>query len=174
MQAALAAHGITCSMSRRGHCYDNSVMEAFFATAKNEVGERFGSHGEAKAHLFDYIEVFYNQRRRHSSAGRMSPDLRTTNGSSRIVKPSTRSDQAQMSKRAMGPMVIVIVTPRADHGLCVRDRFEAVHVQTFVTKTAVETLDKRVLHGLSGPNEAKATPRRWAHSSSAFDVHSVP
>jgi transposase InsO family protein len=72
-QVALAAHGITCSMSRRGNCYDNSVMEAFFSTAKNEVGERFGSHGEAKAHLFDYIEVFYNQRRRHSSAGRMSP-----------------------------------------------------------------------------------------------------
>jgi transposase InsO family protein len=71
-QAALAAHGITCSMSRRGNCYDNSVMEAFFSTAKNEVGERFGSHAEAKAQLFDYIEVFYNQRRRHSSAGRMS------------------------------------------------------------------------------------------------------
>ena len=72
-QTALAAHGITCSMSRRGNCYDNSVMEAFLSTVKSEVGERFGSHGEAKAQLFDYIEVFYNQRRRHSSAGRMSP-----------------------------------------------------------------------------------------------------
>jgi transposase InsO family protein len=40
---------------------------------KGEVGERFPSHAEAKAELFDYIEVFYNQRRRHSSAGRMSP-----------------------------------------------------------------------------------------------------
>jgi transposase InsO family protein len=80
-QTALAAHGITCSMSRRGNCYDNSVMEAFFSTVKSEVGERFGSHGEAKAQLFDYIEVFYNQRRRHSSAGRMSPaafERRTT------------------------------------------------------------------------------------------------
>ena len=72
-QAVLAAHGITCSMSRRGNCYDNSVMEAFFSTLKSEVGERFVSHGEAKGELFDYIEVFYNQRRRHSSAGRMSP-----------------------------------------------------------------------------------------------------
>ena len=72
-QAVLAAHGITCSMSRRGNCYDNSVMEAFFSTLKSEVGERFASHGEAKGELFDYIEVFYNQRRRHSSAGRMSP-----------------------------------------------------------------------------------------------------
>ena len=68
-QTALAAHGITCSMSRRGNCYDNSVMEAFFSTLKSEVGERFVSHGEAKGELFDYIEVFYNQRRRHSSAG---------------------------------------------------------------------------------------------------------
>lgn len=72
-QALLTAHGVTCSMSRRGNCYDNSVMEAFFSTLKSEVGERFPSHAEAKAELFDYIEVFYNQRRRHSSAGRMSP-----------------------------------------------------------------------------------------------------
>jgi putative transposase len=72
-QAVLTAHGITCSMSRRGNCYDNSVMEAFFSTLKGEVGERFPSHGDAKAELFDYIEMFYNQRRRHSSAGRMSP-----------------------------------------------------------------------------------------------------
>jgi putative transposase len=72
-QAVLVVHGITCSMSRRGNCYDNSVMEAFFSTVKNEVGERFASHGEAKGELFDYIEVFYNQRRRHSSAGRQSP-----------------------------------------------------------------------------------------------------
>ena len=80
-QAVLAAHGITCSMSRRGNCFDNSVMEAFFSTVKNEVGERFINHGEAKGELFDYIEVFYNQRRRHSSAGRMSPaafERRTT------------------------------------------------------------------------------------------------
>jgi transposase InsO family protein len=86
---------ITCSMSRRGNCYDNSVTEAFFSTAKNEVGERFASHGEAKAHLFDDIEVFYNQRRRHSSAGRMSPAaFERLHGSSRVAKPSTESDQA--------------------------------------------------------------------------------
>ena len=72
-QAVLEAHGITCSMSRRGNCYDNAVMEAFFSTVKNEVGEWFESYGDAKADLFDYIDVFYNQRRRHSSAGRMSP-----------------------------------------------------------------------------------------------------
>ena len=56
-------------------------MEAFFSTVKHEVGERFVSHADAKAELFDYLEVFYNQRRRHSSADRMSPaafERRTT------------------------------------------------------------------------------------------------
>ena len=69
----LDAHGITCSMSRRGNCYDNAVMESFFSTVKSELGERFDSCGEAKMELFDYIEVFYNQRRRHSTIGQISP-----------------------------------------------------------------------------------------------------
>ena len=72
-QAILETQGITCSMSRRGNCYDNAVMESFFSTVKSELADRFESFAEAKMELFDYIEVFYNQRRRHSSAGRMSP-----------------------------------------------------------------------------------------------------
>jgi transposase InsO family protein len=72
-QAVLEASGITCSMSRRGNCYDNAVMESFFSTVKSELGEHFESHGEAKMELFDYIEVFYNQRRRHSTLGQISP-----------------------------------------------------------------------------------------------------
>ena len=72
-QDLLTTYGITCSMSRRGNCYDNAVMEAFFSTVKSEIGEWFASHALAKEELFDYLEVFYNQRRRHSSAGRMSP-----------------------------------------------------------------------------------------------------
>ncbi len=72
-QRLLASRDITCSMSRRGNCYDNAVMESFFSTVKSEIGERFPSNGDAKMQLFDYIEVFYNQRRRHSSVGRMSP-----------------------------------------------------------------------------------------------------
>lgn len=72
-QAILGAHGITCSMSRRGNCYDNAVMESFFSTLKSELGERFESCGTAKMELFDYIEVFYNQRRRHSTLGQISP-----------------------------------------------------------------------------------------------------
>jgi hypothetical protein len=60
-------------MSRRGNCHDNAVAESFFSTVKHELGERFASHGLAKMELFDYIEVFYNQRRRHSTLGQISP-----------------------------------------------------------------------------------------------------
>jgi putative transposase len=70
---ALEARGITCSMSRRGNCYDNAAMESWFSTLKSELGERFESYGRAKEDLFDYIEVFYNQRRRHSSLGYATP-----------------------------------------------------------------------------------------------------
>jgi putative transposase len=72
-QRMLDAHGITCSMSRTGDCYDNAVMEAFFSTVKTELADRFESCGEAKMQLFDYLEVFYNQRRRHSTIGYVSP-----------------------------------------------------------------------------------------------------
>jgi putative transposase len=72
-QRMLDANGITCSMSRRGNCHDNAVMESFFASVKIETADRFASCGEAKMELFDYIEVFYNQRRRHSTLGQISP-----------------------------------------------------------------------------------------------------
>jgi transposase InsO family protein len=72
-QRMLDAHGITCSMSRTGDCYDNAVMEAFFSTVKTELASRFESCGEAKMQVFDYIEMFYNQRRRHSTIGYVSP-----------------------------------------------------------------------------------------------------
>src|SRR5687768_511688 len=72
-QRMLDANGITCSMSRRGDCYDNAVMESFFSSVKSETADRFASGGEAKMELFDYIEVFYNQRRRHSTLGQISP-----------------------------------------------------------------------------------------------------
>jgi transposase InsO family protein len=72
-RAALEAHGITCSMSRRGNCLDNAVMESWFSTQKSELGERFANPAEAKHELFDYIEIFYNRKRRHSSLGYLSP-----------------------------------------------------------------------------------------------------
>ena len=60
-------------MSRRGNCYDCAVMESFFSTVKSELADRFDTYGIAKMELFDYIEVFYNQRRRHSTLGQISP-----------------------------------------------------------------------------------------------------
>ena len=80
-QRILKGRGIICSMSRRGDCYDNAVIESFFSTVKSELAERFPSVGEATRELFDYIEVFYNQRRRHSTLGQISPaafERRTT------------------------------------------------------------------------------------------------
>ncbi len=72
-QAVLDARGIVCSMSRRGNCWDNAVMESFFSTVKSELADQFASYGDAKMELFDYIEVFYNQQRRHSTLGQVSP-----------------------------------------------------------------------------------------------------
>jgi len=71
-QKVLESRGITCSMSRRGNCYDNAAMESWFSTLKSELGETFDGYGRAKEELFDYIEVFYNTRRRHSSIGYVS------------------------------------------------------------------------------------------------------
>jgi transposase InsO family protein len=72
-QRILEDRGITCSMSRRGNCHDNAVMESFFSTVKSELADGFASFAEAKMELFDYIDVFYNQRRRHSTLGHISP-----------------------------------------------------------------------------------------------------
>lgn len=72
-QDVLDENGITCSMSRRGDCYDNAAMESWFGTLKTELGESFESHADAKRKLFEYIEIFYNQKRRHSSIGFVSP-----------------------------------------------------------------------------------------------------
>ena len=72
-QKELAAHGIICSMSRRGNCHDNAAMESWFSTLKSELAEDFESYGRAKAELFEYIEVFYNQQRLHSSLDYASP-----------------------------------------------------------------------------------------------------
>ena len=70
---ALVASAITCSMSRKGNCWDNAVSESWFSTLKRELGESFQSEGDAERKLFDYIEVFYNQQRSHSTLGYVSP-----------------------------------------------------------------------------------------------------
>jgi putative transposase len=74
-RAALETHGIVVSMSRRANCWDNAPAESFFGTLKVElVGERvFPSRAVARTEIFEYIEVFYNRTRRHSTLGYLSP-----------------------------------------------------------------------------------------------------
>lgn len=74
-QRLAADHGITCSMSRSGNCWDNAAMESFFSSLKTERTARkiYRSRDQAKADVFDYIERFYNTVRRHSAIGYKSP-----------------------------------------------------------------------------------------------------
>ena len=72
---ALDAQGIVCSMSRRANCWDNAVVESFFGTLKNELVYRrpWSTREEVRDAISEYIEIFYNRIRRHSTIGGMSP-----------------------------------------------------------------------------------------------------
>jgi putative transposase len=74
-QSFLREHDIVCSMSRRGNCHDNAAMESFFQLLKRERIKRriYSNHDEARADIFQYIEMFYNPKRRHSSNDGLSP-----------------------------------------------------------------------------------------------------
>ena len=74
-QRLMADHGVICSMSRSGNVWDNAAMESFFSSLKTErTGQKtYRSRDEAKADVFDYIERFYNPKRRHSTIGYLSP-----------------------------------------------------------------------------------------------------
>ena len=74
-QRVLKQHGIVCSMSRRGDCWDNAVAESFFATLKVELvhDALWATRAEAHAELFEYLELFYNGQRRHSALGYLNP-----------------------------------------------------------------------------------------------------
>jgi transposase InsO family protein len=68
-------HQLVCSMSKKGDCYDNAAMESWNHSFKVEAvhGERFKTRSEAKCHVFEYIEVYYNRKRLHSKLGYLSP-----------------------------------------------------------------------------------------------------
>lgn len=74
-QALLAAHGLVGSMSRRGNCWDNAVAESFFSTLKIELvyTTDWATRADARSAVFEYLEIFYNSYRRHSSLGYLSP-----------------------------------------------------------------------------------------------------
>jgi len=74
-RGTLAAHGVTCSMSRSGECLDNAMAESFFATLKAEVADtqNWPSRGAARLAIFEWIEVWYNRQRRHSALAYQPP-----------------------------------------------------------------------------------------------------
>lgn len=74
-QSILVKHGIQCSMSGKGNCYDNAAMESFFHSLKTEWvhHKKYVTRQEAKTSLFEYIEMFYNRKRRHSYLNQIAP-----------------------------------------------------------------------------------------------------
>jgi len=72
----LQTHGVEVSMSGVGQCWDNAAMESFWATLKTELvhHERYATREQARASIFEYMEVFYNRKRLHSSLGYVSPE----------------------------------------------------------------------------------------------------
>ena len=75
-QHLLSQNGIAVSMSGQGDCYDNAMMESFWATLKTELvhHQNYASREQAKQSIFEYVEVFYNRQRLHSSLGYLSPE----------------------------------------------------------------------------------------------------
>ena len=75
-RSLLSEHDIACSMSRAGNCYDNAVAESFFGTLKTELVHRvrYRTRAAARSSIFEWIECWYNRRRRHSSLGYLSPE----------------------------------------------------------------------------------------------------
>ncbi len=74
-RAVLKSHGIEASMSRKAECWDNAPVESFFGTLKTELGDPiWETRAVARAAIFEYIETWYNRKRRHSSLGYVSPE----------------------------------------------------------------------------------------------------
>jgi transposase InsO family protein len=75
-QALLSEHGLVCSMSRKGNCWDNAVVESFFSTLKRELpnGQMFDDWHEVERAVFTYVEAHYNTQRRHSALGYVAPN----------------------------------------------------------------------------------------------------
>lgn len=90
-QQLLRTHNMVVSMSRKGDCYDNAVMESFFSTLKTEwVRDIYPSRAQARQAIFEFIEVWYNRQRRHSALGYQSPEAFETRYFESIVV-STKS-----------------------------------------------------------------------------------
>jgi putative transposase len=86
-QKLLSNNWMDCSMSRKGNCYDNACMESFFATLKQELvyHRQYQTRKEAKQDIFEYIQVWYNRKRRHSALGYLSPEQYENKGQYRMA-----------------------------------------------------------------------------------------
>lgn len=86
-QRRLWRYGMICSMSRKGNCWDNAVVESFFHTLKTEhvYHERFRTRAEAKSSVFEWIEVFYNRQRLHSALGYVTPECYERQSPARVA-----------------------------------------------------------------------------------------
>jgi transposase InsO family protein len=93
MAAKLAEYDMTASMSRKGDCWDNAPTESFFNSLKNERvhGTSYPTRADAQADLFEYIEVFYNRSRRHSTLGYSSPVQFLENWISKQVEQQSKA-----------------------------------------------------------------------------------
>jgi hypothetical protein len=103
----LARNGALASMSRKGNCYDNAAMEAFFSTLKLELIYRQepGSPEQTSRQVFQYLETFYNPRRRHSSLGYLSPaefEAQPSPGTQAVVPDGDRAAPSP-SRAPLGP-----------------------------------------------------------------------
>ncbi len=94
-QKRLADHGLVCSMSRKAECWDNAVAESFFGTLKQEpiYHDTYATREEARQTIFEYIEVFYNRKRRHSTLGYMTPTTFEAN----VMAPTGSSSTATVT-----------------------------------------------------------------------------
>lgn len=107
-QRRLREERIECSMSRRGNCWDNAPMEAFFASLKKELvhHEEYATRTEARASIFEYIEAFYNRVRRHSALGYLAPaDYERT-----LTQPTAKRCPL-FDGKSTAPTVSVVIPP---------------------------------------------------------------
>jgi putative transposase len=113
-QAFLKAHNLQQSMSRRGNCHDNAVAESFFQLLKRERIRRktYATREQARQDVFDYIEMFYNPRRRHSNNERLSPvNYDTRSSISRGLLVSRKAGAIQTVIRSPASLTLLAGTP---------------------------------------------------------------
>jgi putative transposase len=109
----MADHGITCSMSRSGNVWDNAAMESFFSSLKTERTARkvYRTRDDARADVFDFIERFYNPRRRHSTLGYMSPPRARGESYVSLTACPKNRQQAIAPSNTMPLITVLITTP---------------------------------------------------------------